>query len=119
MTAIVPFNFHVRVGLTTSLFLLLSPPESSLYFFSYKYMPRDLLLPFFLIGLQEWYLGKEYQTWNSHVRIFYSIIFLSHSCDKMFFSAPCCPKTSRYVVPLTCKIDFYLHTKPRKNQCYW
>jgi hypothetical protein len=57
--------------------------------------------------------GKEYQTGSSHVCIFYSIIFLAHSCHKMLFSAPCCRKTSAYILPLTCKVDFYLHIKPR------
>ena len=53
MTASVPFIFHVRVGVPNSLFLLLSPPESSLYFFCYKCVPRDFLPPLFLTGSQE------------------------------------------------------------------
>jgi hypothetical protein len=106
-----PFMYAWALLLVSS--FLLSPPESSLYFLSYIYVPRDAPSTILLDRIARIIFGKEYKTWSSHVCIFYSIIFLFHSYDKMLFSAPCSPTPSPYILPLTCKIDFYFHIKPR------
>lgn len=115
----VPFIFHVRVDLTTCLFLLLPPPESSLYFFSYNCVPRDFLPPFFLTGSEEWYwweIPNVKFTGLHNLQYYFSPPTpLYPPYDKMIFSAPRFPTASTYILPLTYKIDLHFHIKPREN----